>query len=134
MKQKILLAVVALAAGIAAGWPAGWYFGFSAGRNDILKEWVFNDAKDAQAQVAVLRTLRQKKPAQAIEELESRLDDQLVQFNPQEPYSFLTAREKGELRKAIADAKDYRTAFPRESKRKFVDDMVHSLFARDLYQ
>jgi hypothetical protein len=134
MRQKIFLAAAALVAGIAAGWPAGWYFGFSAGRNDILKEWVYNDAKDVQAQLAVLKALRQKNAPQAIELLETRLDDQLVQFNPQEPYSFLTAREKTELRKTVLEAKDHRAAFPRESKRKFVDDMVHSLFARDLYK
>lgn len=134
MKEKLLLGVAALAAGVAVGWPAGWYFGSTAGRDAILKEWIYNDARDVQAQVVVLTRMREKKAGDAIELLETRLDDQLVQFDPQPPFSMLTERERDGLRKAIAEAKDYRTAFPRQSKRKFVDDMVHSIFSRDLYR
>ena len=134
MRDKLLVGAAALLAGVAIGWLAGWYLGSTSGKNGILKEWIYNDAREAQAQVLVLRRLREKRAKEAIEVLEARLDDQLVQFDPQEPFSFLTARERGELRKAIADAKDYRTAFPRESKRKFVDDMIRSLFSRDLYK
>jgi len=134
MRDKLLVGAVGLLAGIAAGTAAGWYFGASAGRNAILNEWIYNDARDLQAQVVVLRTLRERKADQAIELLETRLDDQLVQFDPQQPLPALTARETGEIRKAIGDAKDYRAGFPRQSKRKFVDDMVRNLFARDLYK
>jgi hypothetical protein len=134
MREKLLLSAVALVAGAAFGWAAGWYYGTTAGKNAILKEWIYNDARDVQAQVVVLRRMRAKKAGDAIELLETRLDDQLVQFDPQEPFAMLTSREREGLRKAIADARDYRTAFPRESKRKFVDEMVRNLFARDLYR
>lgn len=133
MRDKLLAGAVGVVAGIAAGAAAGWYYGASAGRTEILNEWIYNDARDVQAQVAVLRTLRAKKADQAIEALETRLDDQLVQFDPQQPLP-LGAREKGEIGKAIGEAKDYRAAFPRQSSRKFVDDMVRNLFARDLYR
>jgi len=134
MKEKLLLGAAALFAGVAVGWPAGWYYGSSSGRNAILKEWIYNDAREVQAQVAVLRRLREKKAGEAIELIETRLDDQIVQFDPQEPFAMLTARETGELRKAIGEAREYRAAFPRQSKRKFVDDMVRSVFSRDLYK
>lgn len=133
MRDKLLVGAAALIAGIAAGTAAGWTYGASAGRTAILNEWIFNDARDVQAQVAVLRTLREKKADQAIEQLEARLDDQLVQFDPQQPLP-LTARETGEIRKAIVAAKDYRARFPRQSTRKFVDEMVRNLFARDPYK
>jgi hypothetical protein len=134
VKQRLLLGAAALVAGVALGWASGWYFGTSAGRDAILKEWIYSDARDVQAQVVVLRRLREKKTGEAIELLETRLDDQLVQFDPQPPFSMLTDRERDGLRKAIAEAKDYRTAFPRQSNRKFVDEMVRSVFSRDLYK
>jgi len=134
MRGKLLVGAAALLGGVAVGAAAGWYYGFSSGRNTILNDWIYSDAREVQAQIVVLRRLREKKAGEAIEQLEARLDDQLVQFDPQEPFSFLTAREVGELRKAIADARDYRAVFPRQSKRKFVDDMVRSLFSRDLYK
>ena len=135
MRDKLVVAALGLVVGIAAGAAAGWYYGASAGRTAILNEWIYNDARDLQAQVVVLRSLRERKKAdQAIELLESRLDDQLIQFDPQQPLPALTAREKGEIGKAIAAATDYRAAFPRQSNRKAIDDMVRSLFSRDLYK
>jgi hypothetical protein len=134
MRDKLVVGAATLLAGIAAGTAAGWYFGAAAGRTAILNEWIYNDARDVQAQVVVLRSLREKKADQAIELLEARLDDQLIQFDPQQPLPALTPRETGEMRKAIVDAKDYRAGFPRQSKRKAVDEMVRNLFARDLYK
>ena len=59
MRGKLLVGAAALIGGVAVGAAAGWYYGFSSGRNTILNDWIYSDARDVQAQVVVLRRLRE---------------------------------------------------------------------------
>ena len=113
--------------GLAIGGSGGFYYGTFQLRND----WIHKDARDAQSQVVILKHLREGKRDQAIELLEARLDDQLIMFDPSEPYPRLTSRESQEINKAVRESKEYRSAYPRKSKRSIVDEMVRNLFSRE---
>src|SRR6266850_3827818 len=123
-RGMFLWAAPAFVIGAVVGLGAGWLAGDRSGQIGLFKEFIFREARDVQRQVVILKRLRAKESENAIEILEARLDDQLVMFDPHEPYPGLTGRESAELRKAIAAAKEYRAAFPRTSKRAFVDEMV----------
>ena len=86
------------------------------------------DARDMQRQVKALQQLRAGDLAEAIELLESRLDDNLVLLDPQKPYEGLGEQTRSNIRQAINAAKDYRARYPRSSSRPHVDDMVRHLF------
>lgn len=134
-RTKLLLGLgVAFLLGGIVGAGAGFYYGFDFGMSYLLKDWLVKDARDVQAQVLVLRHLRNNRTDQAVEIIESRLDDQAILFQPDVPFKRLTSRETSSLHKAISDLKDYRAEHSRQSKRKFVDDAVHYLFANDPYK
>ena len=134
-RTKLLLALgVAFLLGGIVGAGAGLYYGFDFGTSYLLKDWLVKDARDVQAQVLVLRHLRNNRTDQAVEMIESRLDDQVILFQPDEPFKRLTPRETSSLHKAISELKDYRAEYPRQSRRKFVDDAVRHLFADDPYK
>ena len=50
-------------------------------------------------------------------------------FDPQEPYP-ISSRTLSQVDSTIRAAKTYRSAYPRRSKRSFVDKMVQNLFIR----
>jgi len=129
-RSLLFLALVFLGGavvGLAIGGSAGFYYGTFQLRND----WIHKDAKDVHSQVVILKHLRRGRTDQAIELLEARLDDQLIMFDPSEPYPRLTSREINEINKAIRESKEYRSAYPRKSNRTFVDEMVRNLFSRE---
>jgi len=100
----------------------------------MLKDWVYKDARDVQKQLVILRHLRAGEGDRAIELLEARLDDQLIPFDPWQPYPGLTGREKSEMNRTIGGAKEYRLAYPRKSSRPHVDEMVRNVFSREPYK
>ena len=134
-RTKLVLGLgLAFLLGGVVGAAAGFYNGLTFGMNAVLKDWLVKDALDVQAQVVVLTHLRNRQTDQAVEMIESRLDDQVILFQPDEPFRRLTPRETSSLHKAIGDLKDYRAQYPRQTKRKFVDDAVRNLFASDPYK
>ena len=134
-RTKLLLGFgLAFLLGGVVGAGAGFYNGFNLGMTSMLRDWLVKDARDVQAQVVVMRHLRNSQTGQALELIESRLDDQVIMFQPDEPFKRLTERETSSLHKAISDLKEYRAEYPRQSKRKPVDDMVRYLFANDPYK
>src|SRR5262245_7998779 len=134
-RAKLLLGLaLAFLLGGLVGAGAGFYNGFNLGMTSMLQDWLVKDARDVQAQVVVLKHLRNGRTGEAVEIIESRLDDQVILFLPDEPFKGLTARETAPLHKAIGDLKDYRTDYPRQTKRKFVDDAVRNVFAGDPYK
>src|SRR5689334_10384517 len=107
-RTKLLLGFgLAFLLGGVIGAAAGFYNGLTFGMNAMLKDWLVKDAREVQAQVVVLRHLRDRQADQAVELIESRLDDQVILFQPDEPFRRLTDRETSSLHKAISDLKDY---------------------------
>jgi hypothetical protein len=134
-KVLVLCVLGAFACGAAAGGAYGVYRGFRAGVELVLNQALEKDAREVSARIAVLRDLRKDGIQLALRKLETGLDDTLVTFDPDVPFSGLEPRTIAALRKAIADAKDYRAVFPwPDAENNFRAKMVRSLFARDLYK
>jgi hypothetical protein len=118
-----------LVLGAAAGLAGGTYYGFKQGMTSIVDMSVSKDARWTKATIAALQDLRAGKTAAGLEEIEARLDDQLVMFDPSQPLP-LSPKTAAEVDAALKDAASYRAAHPRKSSRKMVDDMVSNLLAR----
>ena len=129
-KQLIGLALVFIVGG-GLGLVIGGYWGFQRGFTTILNEALTLDAKDVRSHVATLKHFRVGEGDQAAEALEAHMDDELIMFDPSEPFPGLTAETISEINKAIDESKEYRLAYARKSNRPFVDDMVRSLFSKD---
>ena len=125
---------LAFIVGGVVGLAIGGYVCFRLGRSAIIDECLYKDARAIQSQIAILKHLRTAQTTQAIELLESQLDDALILFDPWEPYPRLTNRTISAMNKAIHESKEYRSAHPRISNRPHVDKMVANLFAREPYK
>jgi hypothetical protein len=136
MGRKGLAAALVLAfvAGGIGGVALGGYQGFQKGASFILNECLSKDAREIGTRVGVLRDLRAGKQAPALESLEAGMDDLLVGFDPAEPYPGLTPQTTAALGRAIAEAKAYRAAHPRESRGHARDAMVRDLLSRERYK
>jgi hypothetical protein len=117
---------------VLLGGAAGFYGGFRSGRDPVLRDWIYKDARDLQAQVAALRHLRKSENEKAMEMFESRLDGQLLLLVPEEPYEFLTPRETSMLHKAISDMRDYRSEYPHQSG--LAAEAARQTLAKDPYK
>lgn len=133
-KRKVFVGVgFAFLAGCAVGLAIGGYQGFRLGTSFIINEALSKDAREVEARIAILKHLRAGERDQAIEKLETGLADTLIGFDPTEPYTGLNGQTVAALKKAIDEAKEYRSAHPRQQK-DFRDEMVDNLFARELYK
>ena len=130
-RKAWIIGIAAFLIGGAAGLAIGGYRGYVAGFTLILNEALAKDAREVAARVAVLRNLRTGKSEPAVESLEAGMDDILVGFDPAEPYPGLTTQTTGALAKAITEAREYRVAYPRQSKMRARDEMVRNLLARE---
>lgn len=117
---------ISLLIGAAAGVFGGWQLGVRV----FLNGWVQEQAKDVQERINVIRQLRSGQSAQAIEALESRLDDDLVVLEP-EGYS-LRPYVRAEMHAALREAVRYRAEHPRQSSRAMVDEMVRNALSREI--
>jgi hypothetical protein len=134
-RRKLILGLgLAFLVGGVVGLAIGGYGGFRFGRSGIIDECLYKDAGAIQSYVVILKHLRAGKTGQGIELLEAQLDDDLILFDPWEPYPRPTNRTISELNKAIRESKDYRTANPRQSNRPHVDTMVTNVFSREPYK
>ena len=106
----------------------GGYGGAQLTATFLLNQSLNKDARDVQKQVKALRNLQAGDQQAAIEILESRLDDNLILFDPQKPYEGLNEDTKAGISNAIILAKEYRGEYPRQSRRGMVDEMVNHLF------
>ena len=106
----------------------GGYGGAQLTATYLVNLNVNKGARDAQKQVKVLQHLQVGEQQDAIEILESRLDDDLILFDPQKPYEGLNENTQAAISTAVLAAKAYRQDYPRKSKRPLVDEMVNNLF------
>ena len=128
--KKMLTFFLLLLAGSALGFLVGGYTGTQFGIALILNNGLGADAQEVQVKIEALRQLRNGNSDAATELLEASLDDQLVIFDPQEPYPGLRDDTIASIDFAIRSAMDYRAGYPRQSSRPHVDSMVKSLFEK----
>lgn len=128
-KSRLGFALVFLV-GAIVGLVIGGYGGARFGMSNVLDESLYKDAGDVQSQVVTLRHLRAGETDKAIEVLEAHLDDDLIIFDPEEPYAGITDQAISEINKAIHEVREYRSANPRKSNRPHVDAMVANVLSR----
>jgi hypothetical protein len=134
-KGKLLLGLtVVFLVGAVLGVVGGGYGGYRLGTSRILNECLVKDAKAVRSHAVTLKHLRAGEGDRAVELLEAHLDDDLIVFDPWEPYRGLTGETISEIKKAIHESKEYRLAHPRKSDRPHVDKMVKNVFSRELYK
>ena len=97
------------------------------GMSSVVDMALHKDARDVQSQVLTLKHLRAGETDQAIEALETNMDDGLVMFDPAEPYSGISEETYSEVAKALKQCKEYRAVNPRKSDRPHVDEMVKNV-------
>jgi hypothetical protein len=112
--------------GAAAGGIGGWH----SGHDFMLNAWVQEQAGDVKGHLDALHKLRSGNTNEAIEFLETLLDDDLVILEP-EGYQ-LQAQVRTEMYAALRAAKQYRTEHPRKSRRGIVDEMVRNVLSREI--
>ena len=127
---QLLGLALALIVGAGAGLGIGGSWGYQRGFSGLLNEALTKDARAVRSHVATLKQFRAGQGDEAAESLEAHLDDELVVFDPSEPYPGLTPETDSELQKAIDEAREYRAVHARKSSRPVVDEMVRNLFAR----
>lgn len=128
MGGKALAGVLAgIIVGAVLGLVVGWGLGMERGASSIVDMSINKDARDVQSQVATLKHLRAGEIDQAIEVIEANMDDQLVMFDPVEPFSGISDSTYAEVAKALKQCKEYRAEYPRKSNRSHVDEMVKNV-------
>ncbi len=130
-RSKLLLGLdLVFLVGAIVGLVIGGYGGARFGMSFVLDESLYKDARDVQSQVVTLKHLRAGETDRAIEALEAHLDDDLIIFDPEEPYTGITDQAISEINKAIHESREYRSANPRKSNRPHVDTMVANVLRR----
>lgn len=119
--------ILSLLAGLMTGAAGSAYFTYGKTRSYFGSEWLYEQSRDVQESLTLLKLLRSGNQKEALENLESRLDDDLISMQPDE---FISERTTGEINKAVDAAKNYRLNYPRKSQRRFVDRMVQNVFER----
>lgn len=112
--------------GAVAGGIGGWYFGM----HSYLNSWVQEQAGDVNGHVMVLRNLREDRIDEAMEFVESRLDDDLIVLVPDRVELQEHVRE--EMYTALRAAKRYRTEYPRTTARGSIDEMVLNVLSQNI--
>ena len=120
-----------LVVGGVLGFVSGWYGGFEMTTAHYGNEWLYEQARDVESRVAVLRALRSGHTEAASERLEAELDDDLISIRPDQR---IGQRTVDEINRAIAQAKAYRTDFPHTSSRAQIDKMVEEVLAGAPYR
>lgn len=134
-RRKLILGFgLAFLVGGIVGLAIGGYGGFRLGRSGIIDECLYKNASAIQSHIVILKHLRAGKTGQGIELLEAQLDDDLILFDPWEPYPRFTNRTISAINRAIRESKEYRSANPRQSNRPHVDKMVTNVFSREPYK
>jgi hypothetical protein len=125
-KKALWTAVLAFLTGAVLGSGAGFYAGFEFTAGWIGSNWLSEQAEDIHTELSLLAQLRGDSSEQAIEQLESNLDDDLISIEPDER---INDRTLTAIRQAIAAAREYREQRPRTSDRSHVDAMVANVLA-----
>ena len=131
-KNKALLGLgIAFLVGGVVGLAIGGYAGMHMMFSFFGNNWLHEQADDIQSRIIILKHVRGGKQAQAIELLESQLDDDLISI---EPDKYINEQTIADINNAIHQAKAYRSEHPRTSNRSHVDAMVSNVFSQEPYK
>ncbi len=108
------------------GGASGFYAGVERTAGWMGSNWLSELAEDVKTQVTLLEHLRSGDVEDAVELLESRMDDDLIAI---EPDGRISERTMAGIRGAITAVRHYRDLHPRMSNRPHVDGMVAEVLA-----
>lgn len=116
MKSKWALSIVFVVSVVAAT-VGGFWYGYRVAANATVNDWAIEQAHDVQGHLITLRLLRKEKSPEALESLESRLDNDLAILEPQAAAITLEPGVRKQVDKAFLDARNYRADNPRTSSK-----------------
>jgi hypothetical protein len=111
MNSKIVIPIVIAACTVGAA-VGGFWYGHRLATNITVNDWAVEQAHDVQGHLITLRLLRANRSPEALQSLESRLDNDLAVLEPQAPGIGLEPGVRKQIDKAFLDAKNYRAEFP----------------------
>ena len=115
--RTVLFVLVALVAGGAAGLAVG----YSSMRSMLGSDWLREQAFDIESRVAILHLIRDGRHDEAIEQLESDIDADLIAMVVD---GFIRDATIDRIRVMLDSARSYREAYPRETDADFIDSNV----------
>lgn len=128
---KFLIGMAAVAAGISGSYLLGDYRGYHRSFSARTNDCVYGGTLEVESHLSALKNFRAGKTAEGIETIEARLDSQLLLMDPQHQFQPLNAITLAQIQKTIQNARAYRLAHPRKSKRSGIDTLVSDLFKRN---
>lgn len=117
MRSKIAIPIVFVLC-VAASTAGGFWYGQRLGVNMTVNDWAVEQAHDVQGHLITLRLVRENRLPEALQSLESRLDNDLAILEPRAPEIKLEPGVRKQIDKAFLDAKNYRDEFPRTASSK----------------
>lgn len=131
-RKKALVSLgLAFLAGCIIGLAIGGYGGMRLMVSYFGNNWLHEQADDVLSRIVILKHVRAAEQGQAIELIETQLDDDLISI---EPDTYINDQTIAEINEAIQKAKEYRSAHPRKSNRPHVDQMVKNVFSQGPYK
>lgn len=124
--KTIIIAVAALAVGALAGYALPMFY-LPANYSANMAIGFFADsamserAQEAGSKIAVLKRFRAGEEDKAIDILEHGLDNELIGLEKREDFASST---NNSVQKALAEAREYRTAFPRTAADPVMDGLL----------
>lgn len=116
MKNKWVLPIVFASIVLAAS-AGGFWVGYRLAANVTVNDWAIEQAHDVQGHLITLRLLRNNKATEAMESLQSRLENDLAILEPQGPTITLEPGVRKQVDEAFVDAKNYLTENPRAASK-----------------
>lgn len=131
MTTRTKITLVALAAflgGGVVGGAAGGYVAIHFTSRFFSDGWMLGNGVDTQAQVSILKNLRDGETQKAIEFLETTLDGKVIGLQISEENA---ERTNQAVAKAIQKAREYRAQHPRHTQYPEVDESVSKVLKQD---
>lgn len=123
-KRNILIVSLTLVLGLVVGAAAGWYVSIGNVSRFFVDGWMLGKALDVQGQVATLQDIRNVQIEKATESLEARMDENIISLKTNKEYAPQTNIV---VTRAIKQAREYRSNYPRHSGNKDIDSYVNGV-------
>lgn len=130
ISSKWLQIFLVFIVGLVVGLVPGAYYGAEKAMAFGLDACLYKDTLNIKSRVETLGHIRRHQLEEAMANLEIRIDDDLIMFDPEEPYAGISADTVAEIKQSIERVKQYRQAHPRVKPRPGIDRMVDDFLGR----
>ena len=103
----------------------GGYGGAFLAAGNIVNNWIISQTSSTRSHIEILKLLRNGEQDTALEQLEARLDKDIVSLSPEYYDEFrITEQTRARIETALHQAKEYRQSYPRPSQGRAIDKDV----------